>query len=78
MQPRRPWDRNDPGFLRKEPREGDLSRRRVLAFADLPQQIDHRLIGFSGLSREARDDVAEVGAVERRVFVNLPGNYTDV
>jgi len=39
--------------------------------ADLAKQIDQSLIRFSSLRRKARDDVAEVGIVERRVFVDL-------
>ena len=39
---------------------------------DLAEQIDQGLIRFPRLRREARDDVAEVGTVERRVLVDLP------
>src|SRR6266487_4416876 len=35
------------------------------------KQINQGLIRFSSLWRKARDDVAEVGTVERRVFVDL-------
>ena len=47
-----------------------------VAFLRLPivaEQIDQRLIRLPGLGREARERVAEVGAVERRVLVDLPG-----
>ncbi len=35
------------------------------------EQINQRLIRFPSLRRKARDDVAEVGAVERSVLVDL-------
>ena len=35
------------------------------------EQIDQGLVRLPGLRREAREDVAEVGAVERRVLVDL-------
>ena len=40
---------------------------------DLAEQIDQRLVRLAGLRREARDGAAEVGAVERRVLVDLAG-----
>ena len=44
----------------------------LFPFSHRAQQIDHRLIRLPGLRREARDDVAEVGAVERRALVDFP------
>ena len=38
----------------------------------LHNQIDQNLIRFSGLRSETGDDVAKVGTVECRVFVDLP------
>ena len=73
MQFRRAWDRNDPGLLRQQPGERDLGRRRILSLCDLAKQIDQRLIRFPSLRRKARNDVAEVGTVERRVLVDLSG-----
>ena len=64
-------DRNDPRLLGKQPGERDLSRCRLLPFCDLAKQINQGLIRFPSLRRKARDDVAEVGTVERRVFVDL-------
>src|SRR6266567_4615873 len=64
-------NRHDPGLLGKQPGERDLRRGRLLAFCDLAKQIDQGLIRFPSLWRKARDDVAEVGMVERGVFVDL-------
>ena len=36
-------------------------------------QVHQRLIRFAVLRREARHDVAEIGLVELRIFVDLPG-----
>ena len=55
-------DGNDPRLLREQPGERDLRRRRFLLFGDLAEQIDQGLIRFAVLRREARDDVAEIGA----------------
>ena len=73
MQLRRARDRNNPRLLRKQPGERDLRRCRLLLFCDLAKQIDQRLIRLPVLRRKARDDVAEIGAVELRVFVDLAG-----
>src|SRR6202035_743604 len=64
-------DGNDPRLLRKQPGERDLSRCRLLSFCDVGQQINQGLIRFSSFWSKARDDVAEIGAVELRIFVNL-------
>ena len=71
MQFRGAGNRNDPRLLGEQPGERDLSRCRFLPFRDRCQQIDQRLIRFPSLRRKARDDVAEIGAVERRVLVDL-------
>ena len=71
MQLRGARDRNDPRLLGEQPGERDLGRRRLLPLRDLAEQIDQGLVRLPGLRREARDDVAEVGAVERRVLVDL-------
>src|SRR2546421_11982622 len=65
-------DRNDPGLLGEEPGERDLRMRRVLLFCDPAKQIDQRLVRLPSLRREPRNDVAEVGTVERRALVDLP------
>jgi hypothetical protein len=65
-------DRHDPRLLGKEPGKRDLSRRNLLAFRDPAEQVDKRLVGFPSLRRKSREDVAEVGTVEGRVFVDLP------
>src|SRR3977135_2267267 len=76
MKLRRPGDWNDPRLLRKQPRERDLSRRRLLPFCDVGQQINQRLIRFSSFWGEARDDVAEIGAIELRSLGDLAREKT--
>src|SRR5260370_7887333 len=71
MKLRCPWDRNDPRLLGKQPSEGYLSRCCLLSFCDLAQKINQRLIRFSSFLGKARDDVAEIGAIELRIFVDL-------
>ena len=71
MQLRGAGDRHDPRLLRQQPGERDLGGRRLLPCGDLAEQIDQGLVRLPGLRREAGDDVAEVGAVERRVLVDL-------
>ena len=70
----------NPGFLRKEPREGNVSSGRALAFANLPQQNrppPDWLFGPQAVVK--RGTMLRKSALcERRVFVDLPGNYTDV
>src|SRR5262245_60785186 len=61
----------DPRLLGKQPGERYLSRRRLLPFRDLAKQINQGLIRLPSLRRKAREDVAEVGTVERSVFVDL-------
>jgi hypothetical protein len=58
--------------LREQAGERDLRRRRALLGRDAGPQIDHRLVRLPVLRREARDDVAEVGAVERGGLVDGP------
>src|SRR5216684_3858572 len=65
------WDGNNPRLLGKQPGERYLSRCRLLPFCDLAKQINQGQIRFPGLRRKAREGVAEVGTVERRVFVDL-------
>ena len=65
------WEGNDPWLLREQPRERDLSRRRLLPFSDRTNEVDHRLIRFASFRREARDDVSEVGVVERGLLVDF-------
>src|SRR5512147_2651771 len=71
MQLRGARDRNDPWLLGEQPGERDLGRCCLLAFGNLPKQMDQSLIRFPGFRRKSWKDVAEVGAVECRVFVHL-------
>src|SRR2546425_4441460 len=68
----RPWDRDDPGLLRQQPRERDLRGRRLLPLGEGGQPLDEREIRFPVLGGEARDDVAKVGTVECGRLVDLP------
>ena len=71
VQLRRAGDRHDPRLLRQQPGERDLRGRRPLALRDRAEQVDQRLVRLARLGREAGNGVAEVGAVERRVLVDL-------
>jgi MmyB-like transcription regulator ligand binding domain len=72
VQLRRPRDRHDPRLLREEPGDRDLRGRRLLSSRDLGEEVDEGLVRLSRLRREAGNDVAEVGAVERRVLGDPP------
>src|SRR5437879_7096128 len=64
-------DRNDPILVLKQPSERYLSRIRLLPFCYFAKQINQRLIRFASLWGKARDDVAEIGAIELRIFGDL-------
>src|SRR5580658_3038111 len=59
-------NRNHPWLLRQDPGERDLGRGRLLPLRDPAEQIDQGQVRPPVLRREARDDVAEVGAVKLR------------
>ena len=61
------------GQAARRARSGQASPSSV---CDLAEQIDQRLIRFPGLRRKARNDVAEVGSVERRLLVDLSREET--
>src|SRR5215203_1864999 len=63
-------DRNDPRLLGKQPGDRDLGTRHLLLGCDFAEHLDQGLVRLSSLRREARNDVAEVGAVERGVLVD--------
>ena len=71
MQLRRARDRNHPGFLRQYPGDRDLRRGRVLALRDAGEQIYQRLVRLPIILLEARDTIAEIGAVERGLLVDF-------
>lgn len=72
MQLRGAWDRHDPRLLAKQPGKRDLRRGRQLSLRDRAEQINQGLIRFPSFRRKARNGVAKVGTIERRVFVDLP------
>src|SRR5436309_2809963 len=73
MQLRRPGDWNDPRLLRKQPCESNLGGCRLFLLRESANQINQRLIHFPVLRRKARNDIAEVGFLELRVFADLAG-----
>src|SRR5437879_9049453 len=73
MQLGRAWDWHDPRFLRKQPCESNLGRRRLFLLRECANQIHQRLIRFPVLWRKARDDVAEIAFVELRILADLSG-----
>src|SRR5262245_53881397 len=66
------WDWNNPRLLGKKPGERYLSGCRSLPFCGLAKQVNQGLIRFPSLRSKARENVAEVGTVERSGFVHLP------
>ena len=70
---RRPGDRYDPRFLRQQPRERDLRGRGLVPLREPGQPLNERQIRLPIFGGEARDDVAEVRAVEGRRLVDLSG-----
>jgi hypothetical protein len=62
--------RHDPRLVREKPGERDLGRRHFFPGSDFAELIDQGVIRLARLRREAGDDVAEIGAVERRVLVD--------
>src|SRR5215510_372483 len=73
MQLRCAGNGDNPRFLREQPRERNLCRRRVLSFCELLEKINECLVCFSILFGKARNDVAEIFRVELRVFRDLAG-----
>src|SRR5215216_5309281 len=69
-------NRNDPWFLREQPRECDLSGACLLTVCYLAKQIDQRLMRFPGFGREAREDVAKIGTVECCAFIHFSREKT--
>src|SRR5207244_12174211 len=65
-------NRNDPGFLCKEPGERDLSGCRILLRGECSNQINQSAISLAGLGREARETATIVFLVKLRVFGNRP------
>src|SRR3954454_9652040 len=66
-------DRNDPWFAGKKPGQRDLRRGGLSGFRQLLEEIDQGLVRLARRRREARNDIAEVGAVERGRLVDRPG-----
>ena len=67
------WNRHDPRLLCEQPCESDLRRCGFLLLCEPGHHVDERLIGFAIFFAEARDDGAEVGAVELGGCVDLAG-----
>src|SRR6516162_9764041 len=71
MRLRRAWDGDDPWLLGQQPRERDLSGRRLLPGRYPRQEIDQGLVRSAILRSETRDGIAEVGAAQFGVLVDL-------
>jgi hypothetical protein len=61
-------DRDDPRLLGEQPGERDPGRCRLLPLRHAAKHVDEGHVRLSRLRRESRDDVAEVGLVERRAL----------
>src|SRR5579863_10641414 len=70
MKFRRPRNRRHPRFLRQNPSERNLRRRRFFLFREFRNQINDSLIRFAVLSGESRHDVSEIAFVELRVLTD--------
>src|SRR6185436_797784 len=64
-------DGNDPRLLGKQPGKRYLRRSRFLPLRALAKETHQYLIRLASLRRKAREIVAEVGAVECGVLVDL-------
>src|SRR5207245_10740203 len=64
-------NRNDPRLLRKQPGQCDLRRSYFLLLCERADHIDQSLVHFAILRAEPWRAVAEVGAVELRVGIDL-------
>jgi hypothetical protein len=69
-------DWNNPRLPGKQPRERNLGGCGLLPFRERRQPLDKREIRLAVLRREARNNVAKVGAVEGRVLVNFAREKT--
>jgi hypothetical protein len=67
MQLRRPWNRHDPGILRKEPSECDLGERRVLALCDR-FEILRQQVGAETVLDKLPDDIDLAGTTAFLVY----------
>ena len=67
---RRSRNRYDPWLLGQEPGERDLGYGRDFTPCNAAKQVNQLGIGLTGLRRESGHDVAKIGAVESRGFVD--------
>src|ERR1700691_4110877 len=73
---RRAGNGNDPRLFRKQPGKRDLRGRCLLLMSKCGNHIDQSLIRLAIVLTESGHSVAEVGAVELRLGVNLAGQET--
>src|SRR5882724_7420700 len=64
-------NRNDPRLLGKQPSKRELSRCHVFPLREFAQQINQRLVRFTVVWVKAWDSVAEIRALELRIFEEL-------
>src|SRR5947209_7996651 len=58
------WDRHNPRLLGKQPRQRNLSLRRLLLFRNPAELIHERLVCFSSFRGKTWNDVSKVRLVE--------------
>src|SRR5262245_14598303 len=73
---RRAGDGNNPRLLRQQPCKRDLRGRGLLLCCKFSNHIHQGLVGLAIVLTESRYRVAEVGAVEFRLGVDLPRQET--
>src|SRR5579875_2285410 len=66
-------DRNNPRLLCQQPGERNLSGGRLFLLGNLLKQVHERLVCLQCLRRKARQNTAEIGAVELGILVNFSG-----
>ena len=64
-------NRHDPGLLRQNPRERDLSRSRILLLGKTADQIYERLVRLAIFLIETRHSVAEVARIKLCLFCDF-------
>jgi len=67
------WNRDDPRFLREQPCEREVCRRRSLPRRDAFQHLNECQVGGARLRREPRGRVPKAAGIECRVRVDLAG-----
>jgi hypothetical protein len=64
-------NRHNPGFLRQEPCQGNLGRRCIFTFCNLPDQINKHPVRFSVFRRKSWNGVPEIARIKNCVLCNF-------